>query len=108
MVWNDLCSDGSRAKNDSSRRQRIWCPFSCDTSCCARLDGTSDATEVPEDATHLNQAGNSGNLRDVGADQLGGLLVDVTLATLAVVLLEMGEGRSRRDWVHVAVPMIVE
>jgi hypothetical protein len=72
------------------------------------LDGTSDTPEVPEDATHLNQAGNSGNLRDVGADQLGGLLVDVTLATLAVVLLEMGEGRSRRDWVHVAVPMIVK
>jgi hypothetical protein len=63
----------------------------------------------PEKAPlHLNQVLKSSNLGDVGTDQLRRLLVDVTLSTICVILLEMSKGRSRRNWIHVVVAVIMK
>ncbi len=49
-----------------------------------------------------------GDLRYVGTDQVGGLLVDVTFSSITVVLLEVGEGRRGRNRIHVVVTVVVE
>ena len=45
---------------------------------------------------------------DVGADEGGRLLVNVALASIAVVLLEMGEGLRRRNRIDVGVTVVVK